>query len=157
MFDEAVYQQRLDRAYKVGTPYMAVLPDVVAGGMQSLDYSLSWIDRVPKVWPWFLAVQDGMTPADVAPALASVSGIFLGGTNQFKRTAPEWARLAHDAGKLFHYARAGTKRKLVHAFMSQADSLDSTFFLWKRERFDAFERWWRGLPQLLEQQELFKR
>jgi hypothetical protein len=149
-FNEPAFCKCLDRAEKVGRPYLAVLPDVVGGGLASLEYSLSWLDRVPREWPWYLAVQDGMTPAAVAPELHRFAGLFLGGTNDFKETAHAWCDLAHAAGLKFHYARAGTKRKMLLARLCGADSLDSAFPLWKRERLEAYERWFlEGQEQLL--------
>src|SRR5262249_49723462 len=89
-------------------------------------------------WPWYLAVQDGMLPDDVAPELESVAGIFLGGTTAFKRSALVWAQLAQAHRKRFHYGRAGTLAKVEAAKTAMADSLDSAFPLWTRERFDTF-------------------
>ncbi len=137
-FDAESYQFRLAMAQRIGIPYMAVCPDIVAGGLQSLEFSLSWRKRLPDDFPWYLAVQDGMSQEDVIPVLDQFSGIFLGGTNRFKATALHWCELAHQHGKLFHYARAGTRQKLDHARMIGADSVDSAFPLWVQSRFEQF-------------------
>lgn len=75
------------------------------------------------------------------------AGIFLGGTDRFKATAPFWAALAHRHGKKFHYGRAGTLRKMLHARQSGADSCDSAFPIWKAERLAQYAGWWRSLTR----------
>ena len=133
------FLSRLDRIHgKMSAPYLAVTPDMVAGGAQSLEFSLGWIERLPTDWPWYLAVQDGMEPHDVEPALANFRGIFLGGTTRFKSSAVAWRRLAHSHGLKFHYARAGVPTRIEHAAIVEADSLDSSFPLWTNERFREF-------------------
>lgn len=142
-FDDAAFLQRLERAHAVGVPLLAVVPDIVAAGVRSLDFSMGWMPRLPGDWPWYLAVQDGMTEADVLPLLGRFAGLFLGGSTAFKRSAGAWCALAHRYGRRFHYARAGTLAKLEHAREIKADSLDSAFPMWTRRRFDIFCRHWR--------------
>jgi hypothetical protein len=139
-FPTVEFRQRLERAMRKGTPYLAVVPDIVGQGQRSLEYSLHWHRQLPP-WPWYLAVQDGMTYAEVAAVAGRFAGLFLGGTDRFKFTAVHWCRLAHQCGIKFHYARAGTLRKLEHAYRIDSDSLDSSFPLWNRERFKQFA--WR--------------
>lgn len=138
-FDESVYSQRLQVALRCGSvPYMAIVPDIVGGGLGSLTYSLGWLARLPKKWPWYLAVQDGMQTADIANVIRLFDGLFLGGTDAFKSTAWQWSQLAHEHGKKFHFGRAGTLRKLQHAYNVEADSCDSAFPLWTSERMATF-------------------
>lgn len=118
-------------------PYMAILPDIVAGGDKSLELSISWIGNLPD-WPWYLAVQDGMTVAKVIDVLDRVDGIFLGGSDSYKKYAGYWCKTAHHLGKKFHYGRAGTLNKLAHAIAIKADSLDSAFPLWTKDRLWSF-------------------
>jgi hypothetical protein len=138
-FPTDLFSRRLGRAHTVGTPYLAVTPDLVAGGEESLEFSLRWREVLPNDWPWYLAVQDGMTPERVTAALPGFAGVFLGGSTKFKATAMTWRDVAHRAGLPFHYGRAGVPRKIRHAITSCADSLDSAFPLWSEERFSAFE------------------
>src|SRR5437660_7980992 len=57
-FPESIFLVRLDEAIKVNSdPHVAVCPDIVSGGMKSLDFSLHWLRRLPSYWPWYLAVQ----------------------------------------------------------------------------------------------------
>jgi hypothetical protein len=115
-------------------PTVAVVPDKVAGGMESLEFSLRWRERLPDFWPWYLAVQDDMPREAVLKAAHVFNGIFLGGTDKFKLTAYGWCRLAHFCDKPFHYGRAGTLTKVRHAWNVGADSLDSNFPLWTTPR-----------------------
>lgn len=141
-FDECKFEERLEQARKVGIPYLAVTPDIVAAGLHSLAFSLKWIHRLRQRedrWPWYLAVQDGMTIHDVKPHLDLFSGIFLGGSDTFKQQAWRWRVFAKDNGKPFHYARAGTLPKLESALKMHADSLDSAYPLWEKDRFERFQ------------------
>jgi hypothetical protein len=136
-FDGDQFQTVLDKAVKVGVPYLAVLPDIPGGGEASLELSMNYLGRVPREYPWYLAVQDGMEPADVDPD--GLAGIFLGGTNAYKARASEWRRWAHSRNLKFHYGRCGTLRKLAHAIEVSADSIDSAFPMWTRARWEAFK------------------
>ena len=45
------------------SPDWVVLPDIVAGGLESLEFSMCWLDEVSEYTTRpLLAVQDGMTP-----------------------------------------------------------------------------------------------
>ena len=133
-FNQERYLKRLKKAHDIGIPYLAVLPDIIAGGKDSLEFSLKWLDKLPRDWPWYLALQDGMTLEEVETHIHRFSGLFLGGTNTFKGTAWYWKELAHKHNKLFHYGRAGTAKKIIHAQLVKADSADSAFPLWTVER-----------------------
>ena len=150
VFDESAFMKRFERAYSVGVPYMAIVPDIVGEGKRSLEFSQQWRDRLPD-WRWYLSVQDGMEILDVASAVASgrYSGIFLGGTNGFKHTASKWSALAKRVGCSFHYGRAGTPKKVEHARSVGADSCDSAFPIWTKERWAWFKYCFhKGHPQM---------
>jgi hypothetical protein len=140
-FDESKYRQNLDAAYRLRAPYLSVVPDIVAQGLKSLDYSLEWMQKLPDDWPWYLAVQDGMTYRDVEGVIrGGFKGLFLGGTDKFKKqTAWRWCEMAHEFGLRFHYGRAGTLKKVRHAKQIGADSIDSSFPLWERTRWQRFQ------------------
>ena len=138
VFDDNLFKRRLDRAFDVGIPYLAVCPDIVAGGKKSLEFSLSWLPRLPRDWPWYIAVQDGMEMADVLSCLTMFDGLFLGGTNRFKYKASGWVATAREAGIPVHYGRCGTEKKINHARRLGVDSLDSSFPLWTRGRWRYF-------------------
>lgn len=149
----ADFQRRLDRAQLCAyLPYLAVVPDIVAAGLRSLEFSLEWHAKLQRrgFWPWYLAVQDGMKVSDVAPHVAKFAGLFLGGTEKFKSsTGYRWKVLATSNGRRFHYARVGTPAKLVSAFKIGADSCDSAFPLWTEERLRIFAARWEGLDYQL--------
>lgn len=104
----------------------AVLPDIVAGGLQSLEYSLSWRDRL-RACPTFLAVQDGMTAAHVAPALDGIAGIFVGGSTEWKeRSLPTWGSLARQQRVKLHVGRVNTARRIFLSEAAGATSFDGS-------------------------------
>lgn len=147
------YEQRLETAMNCGSdPWLAIVPDIPASP-HSLQFSIEWRLNLPYDWPWYLAVQDGMQVEEVEDVLHMFAGLFLGGSDKFKLTAYRWARLAHKHGRKFHYARAGTPRKVKHAYAVQADSLDSTFASWTKARTRKLCAVWDGLGL---QQEIFE-
>lgn len=139
-FNGEAFRKRLGKvlAHK-GTPFMAVVPDKVAHP-ESLAFSLKWRAELPDHLPWYLALQDGMTRADVREVVNRFSGLFLGGSDRFKALAKTWCAFAHDHGLQFHYGRAGTSAKVEHAMEVGADSLDSAFPMWTKARFKFFEQ-----------------
>jgi hypothetical protein len=139
-FDGIKFREWLEFAYRnYPKPYLAVLPDKVGKGMKSFEFSMQWRETLTLYdWPWYLALQDGMDSAAVIEEIDRFSGLFLGGTDDFKKQAGYWKKIAIHNGKPFHYARAGTLGKLAHAIMIGADSVDSTFPLWTKDRLFAF-------------------
>jgi hypothetical protein len=138
-WSESLFWKRLDAAYKVNSdPIVAVTPDIVAGGMKSLEFSVNWRLRLPGFWNWYLAVQDGMERDEVLEVMHLFSGIFLGGTLKFKAEAYKWSRLAHFCDKRFHYGRCSTLEKLEHAHAVEADSVDTTYPLWTYKRLERY-------------------
>ena len=82
---------------------------------------------------------------DVMDVAHLFTGLFLGGSDKFKFSAQMWCDAAHSMGKKFHYARAGTRAKLQHAYAIGSDSLDSSYPLWTKHRFWQFGQWVDGL------------
>jgi hypothetical protein len=145
LFDTEEFERRLHEALAIDSePYVAVVPDI-PGSRESLAFSVEWRLDLYCNWPWYLAVQDGMDVAEVENVLHCFAGIFLGGSDAFKLTAYRWSRLAHKHGKKFHYGRAGTLTKVQHAFAVQADSLDSNYPLWTKQRTRELCATWDGL------------
>lgn len=145
-FDADSFLSALERAMGAGIPRVAVTPDIVGGGLHSRDFSMEWRGRLPDEFPWYIAVQDGMTPDDID--LSRFAGVFLGGTNAYKATAGEWCRFAHSQGKMFHYGRCGTIGKLEHAYEVKADSVDSTSMMWHRKDWEKYIYHWLHKPQM---------
>lgn len=139
-FDEDRYLRALDIAmHQSYLPYMAVVPDLVGRGRESLEFSMRWLDRLPTGWPWYLALQDGMQVWEVEEVIHRFDGLFLGGTDAFKREARDWRNVASIHCRRFHFARAGTETKIKTAINIKADSIDSSFPLWTAERIRRME------------------
>jgi hypothetical protein len=125
-FDADAFRKALDLLGECAD--FIVLPDIVAGGLASLDFSLSWIDEVKTYGrPMLLPVQDGMEVEHVDPILKDGMGIFIGGTTEYKEsTIPMWS----DFGALFdiyvHVGRVNSRRRLKLCKMSGADSFDGS-------------------------------
>tara|TARA_R100001244_G_C5118233_1_gene122863 strand:- start:26 stop:664 length:639 start_codon:yes stop_codon:yes gene_type:complete len=128
-FPEEQFLRRVEKAWNmfgaetVSGPYFAITPDIVMGGEESLQFSLKWRKKLLGiVWPWYLAVQDGMKTKDVKSVLHLFDGIFIGGSDEFKATIPEWV----DLGLPVHYGKCGTRKKIRQAIRWGVDSLDSS-------------------------------
>lgn len=140
-FDHEGYLEDVERIRREQLgPDFLVVPDVVAGGVASLEESLRWVPVLEGVAPLYLAVQDGMERRDVEPELHRFHGVFVGGSLPWKmQTAALWRELAHGAGKRLHVGRVGNLRRLSWARLEvRADSVDSCFPLWNRKRLDRF-------------------
>lgn len=125
--------------YRGLVPDFVIAPDIVAAGLASLDFSAEWRDVIPEHFPTYLAVQDGMTSADVAAHLDRYDGLFVGGTLEWKlATAGAWVQLAHAHGKRCHVGRVGTAARVRWARRIGADSIDSALPLRHAEHLDAF-------------------
>ena len=104
-----------------------VVPDIVQGGLESLRFSLSWLDRVLSFAPALIAVQDGMEPSDVRGLLGKRVGIFLGGSTEWKlRTMRAWGAVARERGAHFHVARVNTAKRIRLCQDAGAHSFDGT-------------------------------
>ena len=103
-----------------------VAPDIVYGGLASLEVSLEWL----PTWdgcPVLIAVQDGVLPSHVAPHVGPRVGIAVGGSTEFKeRTLPQWGRLARESACHLHVLRVNTRRRLALCRAARAHSVDGT-------------------------------
>lgn len=126
-------------------PDFVVVPDIVAGGRLSLDFSRTWVPILKALYPQFplyLAVQDGMSLADVSECLDDISGIFVGGSMKWKlRTMAVWTEFAHAKGLRCHVGRMGPVRRMLWAERIGADSIDSTTWV---QRKDVLPKYIRG-------------
>lgn len=125
-FDEDAFIAAYGK-FGAGADFM-VLPDIVAGGMTSLAYSLQWLERlIPLACPAMLAVQDGMTCSDIAPLIGPQLGIFVGGTTEWKlATLLAWGKLARERGASLHVGRVNTRRRIMLCAAAGADSFDGS-------------------------------
>lgn len=106
-----------------------VIPDIVAGGPRSLDFSISWLTRLRHLRQLLLAVQDGMEPRDIGHVLREYPncGIFLGGSTEFKlRTIYIWGAVAASWDRWYHVGRVNTARRIRLCAEAGAASFDGT-------------------------------
>lgn len=125
-WDEAAFLRAL-RKMGSGSDWV-VLPDIVAGGLASLDVSLRWMRRVLDECPRaLLAVQDGMEPQDVRSFLGERVGIFVGGSTEWKiKTMSAWGDTARTVGTWCHIGRVNSARRIALCAAAGATSFDGT-------------------------------
>lgn len=125
-FDEVAFLLAYEKL-AAGADFV-VLPDIVAGGLQSLDFSMAWRERLGKpVCPQLLAVQDGMGAANIAALVGPHLGIFVGGSTEWKeRTMPLWGTVARMRGAYMHVGRANSARRIALCAAAGADSFDGS-------------------------------
>ena len=123
-FDETAFFRAVDRWGDRAD--WVVLPDIVGGGMSSLELSLSYIDRLAGV-PLMLAVQDGITPDNIGALPSQVGGLFVGGTTAWKLAhAGTWAAYAQAHDLWCHVGRVNTMRRIALCQSVGADSCDGS-------------------------------
>lgn len=126
-FNDELFLMNVERVNKIGLkPLFIVCPDIVAGGVSSLDFSLSWRDRIDydKV---ALVIQDGMIEADVDPIVNKFQYLFIGGSVEWKwANAESWVKYAHSKSLDCHIGQCGQSWMLRAAKRFNADSVDST-------------------------------
>jgi hypothetical protein len=138
-FDVAAYTADVERVATMPRPDFVVVPDIVAGGENSLRRSLEWVPQLRGLAPLYLVVQDGMREAAVLDALEPFAGIFVGGTLPWKlRTGRAWVRLARTTGRQCHIGRVGTAKRVRWAKRIEADSIDSCLPLWSTPQLRRF-------------------
>lgn len=128
-FDEDGYDRYLEWAEAQPHPFdWLALPDIVAGGIASLQLSLRYLNRGLSISPLVLiAVQDGMTPENIAPLVGSQVGVFLGGSTDWKiRTMAEWGRFCATRDIYYHVARVNSIARIALAASCGADSIDGS-------------------------------
>lgn len=125
-FDERAFGKAVD-LLGAGADWI-VLPDIVAGGQRSLDYSVAWMQRLRGLsTPLLLAVQDGMSINEVRDLLSPSVGIFIGGTTSWKEeTAQQWGALARRRNCYLHVGRVNSQRRIAICAAAGADSFDGT-------------------------------
>lgn len=140
-FDERRFEMDLRQIERAEVrPDFLVVPDLVTRGRESLDFSLAWLERLPeRCCPYYLAVQDGMEPAEVLDATNDFDGLFVGGSLTWKlRTGEVWAAIARHRNKPSHAGRVGTFSRLRWAIRCGFTSVDSCLPLWSEENLLRF-------------------
>jgi len=133
-FDEYVFLRTLSKCLELGLDLdFIVCPDIVRGGMRSLEFSLRWSDRIPcdKL---ALAVQEGMEEDAVESVLDRFSYVLIGGADDWAK----WVKVARRNGKKCHIGKAGNLDRLRYALELGVDSVDSTNFV-RHDDFSAVD------------------
>jgi len=128
-FDEDQFDRFLDWVSSQPIiPTWLVLPDIVAGGIRSLELSVRWSNRCLAVCPLvLLAVQDGMNEQDVAPLVGPKVGVFLGGSTQWKiSNMARWGEFCRLHDLHYHAARVNTAKRMAAAIAAGANSADGS-------------------------------
>jgi hypothetical protein len=131
-WEAAKFITLLERAPKRGVTFdFVVVPDKVAAGLESFEFSMMWLPVLREItdFPLYLAVQDGMRADMIEGVMHQIDGLFVGGSMKWKKkTGEKWVRLAHRHGKPCHIGRVGTFKKLCWAKKIGAHSVDSSNF-----------------------------
>lgn len=109
-------------------------PDVVGGGLRSLELSLAWLPVVSNMCQRALIpVQNGghgerdMQPGDISDLLGPSVGIFVGGSTAWKlSTMAMWGDLARSKGAWCHVGRVNSVRRIRKCALAGATSFDGT-------------------------------
>lgn len=140
-FDEISFRRTINRIDEFPKPDFIVVPDIVAGGMNSLDFSLQWLKELPDKYDYFIPVQDGMDVEVVKEISDKCVGIFIGGTMAWKfRVGREFADMGKRLGLAVHIGRIGTYSNLIWANSIGASSVDSCNFN-RNGKMELLETW----------------
>ncbi len=126
-FDDSAFKTLIERCGAQAD--FVIIPDIVAGGVQSFEFSLSWMSYLKPLRLLLLPVQDGMTAELVAPFLRAHpnTGIFLGGSTEWKlREMYAWGMVAHSLNRYYHVGRVNSARRIQLAAEAGADSFDGS-------------------------------
>ncbi|MGP5108950.1 MULTISPECIES: hypothetical protein [Pseudomonas] len=125
-FDEVAFGRAVDLLGEKAD--WIVLPDIVAGGMASLEFSLRWLERLKGIpTKLLLAVQNGMQPDDVRELLSPAIGIFVGGDTEWKLgTLNTWGLLARRRNCHLHVGRVNSARRITLCAAAGVNSIDGT-------------------------------
>ena len=131
-FQQHIFIDTLKKAYSCNIPLdFIVCPDIVCGGMKSLDFSIKWAksDILFGSPNLALVVQDGMTPEklDYFCIERFFNYIFIGGSVEWKwKTAATWVEFGRKKGFKIHIGQCGKLKYLLRARDLSVDSVDST-------------------------------
>jgi hypothetical protein len=126
-----------------------VLPDVVCGGLASLEMSLRWLPLVRMYGrPMLIPVQDGMRPSDLRAYVDADTGIFVGGSTDWKeRSLRMWGQLRRETGCYLHVGRVNSARRIQLAIDAGAESCDGTSLSRYSTNADRLDKATRQLPR----------
>jgi hypothetical protein len=126
-FDEIAFADLVEK-HGAGADFV-VAPDIVAGGMRSLEFSLTWLPRLKNLRQVLLPLQDGMSPIAIGEVLRAwpAIGLFLGGSTEWKlATMYQWGAVAAAFRRPYHVGRVNTTRRIRLCAEAGATSFDGT-------------------------------
>jgi hypothetical protein len=131
-FDGKKFLKTVNRLNEFKKPDFIVVPDIVAGGMKSFDFSMFWLHKLLSEghtnYDYYFAVQDFMNLKVISKiSNEKINGIFIGGTLKWKlKHGEQFTKEAHDFDLKVHIGRVGNYKNLVWANRIKADSTDSS-------------------------------
>lgn len=127
-FDVNRFMKALSKIDKLDIfPDFIVLPDIVQGGLKSLELSKRWM-YLKQDYPCMLALQDGMIEDNISSDMIDgLKGIFIGGSNEWKySTLPSWVKFARDNNLIIHVGKVGTRDNFIKCSACGVDSADGS-------------------------------
>lgn len=126
-FDTNKFQKLIDALGRQAD--FVVAPDIVAGGVNSLQLSLCWLaPLLVRTKLVLVPVQDGMEPKHLVSVVQPKRvGIFLGGSTEWKlATMRQWGEFCAQRGVHYHVGRVNTLKRIRLAHIAGADSIDGS-------------------------------
>lgn len=126
-FDTNKFQKLIDALGRQAD--FVVAPDIVAGGVNSLQLSLCWLaPLLVRTKLVLVPVQDGMEPKHLVGVVQPKRvGIFLGGSTEWKlATMRQWGEFCAQRGVHYHVGRVNTLKRIRLAHIAGADSIDGS-------------------------------
>jgi hypothetical protein len=157
--NESLFYSQISRMIR--QPDFVCVPDIVAGGMNSYEFSLKHIDKIP--YNKYFVVQDGMYFDAVYYAISKCEGVFVGGSvdlnNSLKGwkwdTAYHWIQRSHEIGLPCHIGRVGRLEGYFKAYDLGADSVDGSTIIRhnKLDRVKEFRELLEGRKMIMDYRE----
>lgn len=104
-----------------------VAPDIVTGGLKSLELTRAWLPRLERCRLVLVPLQNGIEPQHVAPLVNDRVGLFVGGDDEYKLgTLGRWGTFARKVGCYLHVGRVNTQKRIWLCAQAGANSFDGT-------------------------------
>lgn len=118
-----------------------VVPDIVRGGLESLEFSKSWLPRLERFQLVLLPLQDGMEEEHVIELVGPRVGLFLGGGDEYKLgTMARWGTFARKVGCYYHVGRVNSQRRIHLCEQAGAHSFDGSSAASRPGKLEVLER-----------------
>jgi hypothetical protein len=130
-FDSDLFYKRLNEITR--TPFFVVVPDIVGGGMDSFNFSMSHIDKIP--FKKYFVIQPGMSFEKIYPGLSKCDGGFIGGYIG-PADWSTWIDKIHEIGLPCHIGKCCRLEWYFIAYDLGADSVDGSYIM----RHDKLKR-----------------